>query len=105
MEPNPPREVELLLPGDEVVELNGLRGMLTGPERNAVDGAMVELPRERVRSRSYEEYEPDPQCQLPHERRRRHGSSCARGVAPGTGAAAGAVCPGCRHSAERAGIM
>jgi hypothetical protein len=30
VDPNPPREVELL-PGD-VVELNGLRGALTGPE-------------------------------------------------------------------------
>lgn len=100
MEPNPPREAELLL-DDDPAGLDGLRVPLAGLERNAVEGAMVEL-----RRRSYE-YEPDPQRQLPHdERRRRHGSSCARGVAPGTGAAAGAVCAGgCRHSAERAGIM
>ena len=107
MDPNPPRELELLPLGNDVVELNGLRGVLTGlelagPERNAVDGAVVVVRRER--SRLYEE-EPDPQCQVPQERRRPHGSSCARGVAPGTGTAAGAVCAaGWRHSAERAGI-
>jgi|KBSMisStandDraft_5_1062788.scaffolds.fasta_scaffold879369_2 hypothetical protein len=103
--PNPPRE--LLLDDDVLVELDELRGALTEPERNAVDGAVVEVRRDR--SRSYE-YEPDPQRQLPHdERRRRHGSSCAAAAAaaaPGAGTAAGAVCAGCgRHSAERAGIM
>jgi hypothetical protein len=100
-EPNPPREVDVLV---DVV-----RVPLDGLERNAVVGAVVELRRER----SYE-YEPDPQRQLPHdERRRRHGSSCAAAAAaPGAGTAAapgtapGAVCAGCgRHSAERAGIM
>jgi hypothetical protein len=101
--PNPPREVELLLDDDVPVELDELRGALTGLELNAVDGAMVALRRDR--SRSYE-YEPDPQRQLPHdERRRRHGSSCAAAAAAAPGAGT-PVCTGCgRHSAERAGIM
>ena len=96
--------MELLLVDAAPVELDELRVALAGLELNAVEGAMVELRRDR--SRSYE-YEPDPQRQLPHddERRRRHGSSCAA-AAPGAGTAAGAVCAGCgRHSAERAGIM
>jgi hypothetical protein len=111
MAPNPPRE--LLLDDDVPVGLDEPRGALTEPERNAVDGAVVEVRRDR--SRSYE-YEPEPQRQLPpDERRRRHGSSCAAAAAaaaPGAGTAAapgtapGAVCAGCgRHSAERAGIM
>jgi len=50
-EPNPPREV-VLLPEDRVVlELSGLRETLTGPERKAVEGVTVELPRRRL---SYE---------------------------------------------------
>ncbi len=101
VEPNPPRELDVL--GDvlrELDELLQLRVPLDEPGRNAVEGAIAELRRER----SYE-CEPEPQRQLPHERRRRHGSSCAAGLAPGAGAAAGAACAGGRHSAERAGIM
>lgn len=99
-----------LLRGDEEVELDEVRGALDGLERNAVDGAIVELRRER----SYE-YEPDPQRQLPHDERRRGQGSCcaaAAAAAPGAGTAGdpgtaeGTARAGCgRHSAERAGIM
>jgi hypothetical protein len=50
MAPNPPRE--LLLDDDVPVGLDEPRGALTEPERNAVDGAVVEVRRDR--SRSYE---------------------------------------------------
>jgi hypothetical protein len=71
------------------------------------DRAVVTAPGGRLeeveRCPPYDEYdeEPEPQCQLPQERRRRHGSSCAAG---GRGAACWAA--GCgRHSLLRAGIM